>query len=325
MTTPLKHSNIFHTRDLSEAREEVARVFCAHDLSLTSAQGRLNAVHNGVRVDGVGLNYLRYGDEVRITPGRLDTFFLMQIPLAGRANVRVGSTTVMSDRRRASLISPTEPVDMVWSDGCEQLLVYLDRAAVERFAGGLSGSEDPRRVVFSPGVDLDGPGMRSWMRVVHLMREEIEAGDTMLTSSLARAHFEQFLIGGLLSSQPSDLVDALEPRSQRPASTARAVRRATELIEAAPERPWRVAELAAEARVTVRQLQDAFQRERGAGPMEVLRRVRLEHTRKALLNASPTETTVSEIAVAWGFTHLGRFSGLYREAYQESPSQTLAR
>jgi AraC-like DNA-binding protein len=322
MNTPLKHHNVFQTPDLTEAREQVARVFCAHTLTMSNPRGRLDTVLNGARVGEVGLNYLRYGDEVRISPGRLDDFYLVQIPLAGRAAVKVGGTTVMSDRRHASLVSPSETVDMLWSDGCEQLIVYLDRHAVERMAGR---DGDARSVVFAPTVDLDTPAVRSWLRIVHLMREEIEAGDTVLTSELAHAHFEQLLIGGLLSAQPNSALAEGPPPSWRAGAPSRAVRRATALIEAEPERAWRVGELAAAAGTTVRQLQESFQRERGASPMEVLRRTRLECARAELAAADPAQSTVSEIATRWGFFHLGRFSVQYRETFHESPSQTLAR
>ncbi|MFB2583996.1 AraC family transcriptional regulator [Herbiconiux liukaitaii] len=322
MNTPLKHHNLFQTPDLAEARDEVARVFCPHTLTVSNPRGRLDTVLNGARVGDVGLNYLRYGDEVRITPGRLDDFYLVQIPLAGRAAVKVGDRTVMSDRRHASLISPTEAVDMVWSDGCEQLIVYLDRAAVERLAGTRDGA---RPLVFAPSVDLDSPAVRSWLRIVHLMRDEIEAGDTVLTSPLAHAHFEQLLIGGLLAAQANSALDQPASPGWRPASATRALRRATDLIEAHPERAWRVAELADETGVSVRQLQEAFQRERGISPMELLRRTRLERARRELLDSDPARTTVSQIATRWGFFHLGRFSVLYRETFGESPSHSLAR
>ncbi|WP_338750834.1 AraC family transcriptional regulator [Janibacter alittae] len=323
MTGLLRHHNLIHTRDLYEAREEVSRAFCRHDLSLTSRTGRLDVVHNGVRVGGVGLNYLRYGDEVRISPGKLNAFYLVQVPIAGRAAVSVGDTTVMSDRNRASLVSPLQPVDMVWSDGCEQMIIYLDRRAVEQFASENAAGEHPKEVVFEPAVDTKAPAIRSWLRIVGLLRDEVESGSTLLESALASINFEQLLIGGLLAAQPNSSEYGIPISRGRVGN--RAVKIVTDAITAQPERTWRVTELAALAGVSPRSLQGAFRREYGVGPMEVLRRARLEHAHSDLVAGSPEGTSVTEIAMSWGFFHLGRFAATYRERYRESPSNTLAR
>jgi len=324
MTTPLRHHNLIKTRDVFEAREEVARVFCPHELTPTSAHGQVDVVHNGARVGKVGLNYLRYGDEVRIRPGTLTDFYLVQIPIAGRARVRVGDTLVASDKRRASLPSPDDEVDMIWSDGCEQLIVYLDRSAVERCASAQMPSQRPAPVIFHPSVCMDSPGVRSWMRLIQLMREELENDSGLLHSELASSHLEQLIIGGLLAAQPNSAMDASQVEGT-PVATTRAVKHVLDLIESQPEQEWRVADLADSAGVSARTLQEGFRRERGVGPMEALRRTRLARAHEDLLVGSPGEVTVTDTALRWGFVHLGRFSAVYRDAYHEAPSQTLAR
>jgi AraC-like DNA-binding protein len=57
--------------------------------------------------------------------------------------------------------------------------------------------------------------------------------------------------------------------------------------------------------------------------MGFLRMQRMEAAYRALLGAEPGATTVTEIAYGFGFTHLGRFSGEYKRAFKESPSNTL--
>ena len=47
--------------------------------------------------------------------------------------------------------------------------------------------------------------------------------------------------------------------------------------------------------------------------------------RQKLRRARPGQTTVSDVAVACGFWHLGRFSGAYKALFGESPSDTLKR
>ena len=308
------------TADVEEARVEVGATFCQHRLELTDRRGRLDLVHNAAAIgQDVVLNYLRYGAEVRITPGTFDDFFLVQVPLVGDARVRVGDRVVASDRRHASLGSPTEPVDMVWSGDCEQLLVYIRRSAVEELAA--SGTERAESVVFDPMLDLDAVAVRDWMRLVRLAVDDLSAGGGLFGTDLVAVHYEQALIAGLLAVQ-SNTSRAAAP-VVHPGS--RAVRAVVDIVEAEPERPWRITELAAHAGVSPRSLQAAFRRDLGTTPLEHLRRTRLARARHDLLAADPASTSVTDIATRWGFFHLGRFSQAYRVEYAELPSQTLAR
>ena len=58
--------------------------------------------------------------------------------------------------------------------------------------------------------------------------------------------------------------------------------------------------------------------------MRYLRNARFERARTALLRAEPEES-VTDIAAAWGFTHLGRFAIEYRRRFGERPSDTIRR
>lgn len=307
------------TSDLDQAREEVARRFCPHQLSLTRRGAHLDLVHNGAPVgEDVMLSYMRYGDEVRITPGTYDDFYLVQIPLAGTSLVRAGGATVAADRHRASIESPTEPVDMIWSDGCEKFVVYVRREAVEGLAA--ARGDEPGPVVFRPDLDLRAPDTRAWLRLANLGLDELEAGGELFRSPVTARHFEQTIISGLLDLQPNSALETAAP-----AAGSRTVRMALELIEAEPDRPWRVAELAQAAGVSARTLQESFRRDLGVTPLEQLRRTRMDRARRDLLTADPRTTSVTEIAARWGFFHAGRFSQAYRSAYAELPSETLAR
>lgn len=62
----------------------------------------------------------------------------------------------------------------------------------------------------------------------------------------------------------------------------------------------------------------------GLPALAYLHRRRLAYARVALLNPVAS-TCVTEVAMRFGFLHLGRFAGAYRQNYGESPSQTLAR
>ncbi|MFF0084966.1 helix-turn-helix transcriptional regulator [Streptomyces canus] len=87
--------------------------------------------------------------------------------------------------------------------------------------------------------------------------------------------------------------------------------------------PYDANRLADIAQVSLRTLQEAFRSNVGISPMAYVHEVRLQRVHQQLRAAAPGTATVTQVAHAWGFVHLGRFARRYRERYGESPSQTL--
>lgn len=75
----------------------------------------------------------------------------------------------------------------------------------------------------------------------------------------------------------------------------------------------------------MRNLQASFQRHLGISPLAFLRQTRLHRVRARLLAADPAMSTVAQIASAFGFNYLGRFSAYYAEQFGEYPSDTMRR
>lgn len=82
--------------------------------------------------------------------------------------------------------------------------------------------------------------------------------------------------------------------------------------------------LASAAGVRPRTLETHFKTFLGTTPLGWVRRMRLAHARTELERAPPN-ATVTDIALASGFTQLGRFAASYRAAFGEVPSATLRR
>ncbi len=99
-------------------------------------------------------------------------------------------------------------------------------------------------------------------------------------------------------------------------------RRAQALMQAGALETPSVSALAAELGVPVPALHRAFLQTAGIGPVEWLRRHRLDGARRDLRQADP-DTRVTDVAMKWGFLHLGRFSAAYTAQFGESPSATL--
>jgi AraC family ethanolamine operon transcriptional activator len=86
-----------------------------------------------------------------------------------------------------------------------------------------------------------------------------------------------------------------------------------------------VTDLCRAAAVSERALEYAFKDVMGLTPLAYLTRLRLHRVRQALLFATHGTTTVSAVALDWGFWHFGDFSRAYKDCFGELPSDTLRR
>lgn len=104
----------------------------------------------------------------------------------------------------------------------------------------------------------------------------------------------------------------------------RLVRRIDDFLASNPTAPVYTADLASEFGVSMRTLGSAVAKVRGMSLHQYIRLTRLWATRCRLLRGGGG-VTVASCARAHGFHHMGEFAMLYRAAFHEAPSETLAR
>ena len=111
-----------------------------------------------------------------------------------------------------------------------------------------------------------------------------------------------------------------------PVASARvsAVMSACRLIERQFPEAHTLKELSQHSGVGERTLEYGFREVYDTTPLTFARSLRLTRNRMALLSAK-SYTPISEIASAFGYTHMGQFSRDYRRWFGETPSMTLAR
>jgi AraC family transcriptional regulator, arabinose operon regulatory protein len=112
--------------------------------------------------------------------------------------------------------------------------------------------------------------------------------------------------------EPAAVGDPLDPR----------VRRTVSLLRADPASPHTVASLAANAALSPSRFAHLFAAQTGRGPMEALRRARLEHAAQ-LLDA--TDLDVGRVARASGFASAFHFSRAFRDQFGMPPRDYRSR
>jgi len=100
------------------------------------------------------------------------------------------------------------------------------------------------------------------------------------------------------------------------------VQRASDLLRDHVAEGVRIGAISRAVGVSERTLRNAFHHEHGLSPKQYDVRERLEAARRALCEVRASET-VTSIASQFGFFELGRFAGLYKHVFGESPSETI--
>lgn len=311
-------SQLFASRDLNETRAMVGRVMKPHELTVVSGGQRVEARMYHAPFGDVSLNRLCYGADVDIDPGPLEDFFLVMMPIAGHARIECGPEVVEACQSLGGIASPSLPLKMRWSGNNDQLMVRISRAFLERMLAAQRGRPVERPLEFR--ADFDWRNSASWQCVMRFLVDCAENGLDPAQHKLVLAHAEQLVASTLLAEQPHNYLDERLPR--RSAVLPRHVRRVQEYLRAHAHEPVDAARLAEVAGCSLRSLYAGFQDFCGMSPMQYLRELRLERVRADLL-AGSVSTSVSGVALRWGFAHLGRFSAEYKNHFGEHPSETL--
>lgn len=316
-------ADCFRTVRLDEAQAFVADMFVPHGLGAPRAADQREVSVSRAYMGGVAMHAMDYGREVRIAPQPLADFYLIQVPVTGAARIDEGGAAHEVTVGEASLLPACDPIEMTWSADCRHLVIEVDRRTIEHEAELLLDRALPMPVKFDVHVPWSAPRLAPLRDAVGLLFDtwcslRDHRWPTVLEDTLART-----LCQTLLVSQRHNYSELLQaPGRHRIAP--RLVRRAEEYALAHLGGALSVEDLARAAGVSLRCLQENFQTFRGVTPMQYVRERRMERVRADLSTATPG-TSVTAVALRWGFTQLGRFAVEYRQLYGESPSETLRR
>jgi AraC-like DNA-binding protein len=311
-----------HTADVEEARS-----FCRDlyyypmDVQPTGSTEGFYFAGDVVGLGPITLGEISYGADVAVSSGDLETSYHVLAPLSGAMQSRHRDEVVTASPRRAAVFRPVGEVELSWPGDCRLLSVKIDKVALEQEIATALGRHSSSPLPLGAGFDLtSGPG-RSWSALVRLLYAELRDPDSLVRQPQMARRWWQLVLSGLALTVEHPYRDDLAGGAT--ALRPRPVKRTLDAMHAAPGHPFTAPELAGIAGVGTRVLQEAFRRHVGMPPMTYLRELRLARVHDELSKADPWQSSVSEVAFRWGFTHLGRFAGAYRARYGVSPSRTL--
>jgi AraC-like DNA-binding protein len=251
----------------------------------------------------------------------LDPLGYFSINLASSLPVRacVAGRLETFGRNEAYVVKPEEVIDLWIPSHAQLLVINIFRSELDDYAAKMNGGAGSGPFRLPHRLPLAHRAGKAFQRYLAFLWSEAHRGSALLDSDLMVKEFEEALLTSLV------IAAGLQQRVAEGAMSSAHLRRATDFIMAQLSEPLSLGRIAAAAGVPARTLQRAFRRQFGSTVMAFVRQRRLERVRAQLLAADTESRCVTEIALAHGFGHLGRFSAAYRHQFGEFPSETLHR
>ncbi|MCX2721468.1 helix-turn-helix transcriptional regulator [Roseibium salinum] len=173
-----------------------------------------------------------------------------------------------------------------------------------------------------PLIDLSTPIGRTLITVCRSMAQGLAAERVLQHSPKAMTLMAEAVVRLVLEHGQHRFSGDLRKRLIH--VVPRHVKKAIDFMHENMHRPIRLADIASAAGVSARTLQIGFKQFRETTPLIYLQQIRLQAVHRELSSAENT-LSIRDVALKWGFSHMGRFSAQYKAAFGASPSTTVNR
>jgi AraC-like DNA-binding protein len=285
--------------------------------------GALDIVSRVAYLPGSFIGCIHYGAAVLAggRPDRQKDDFWVHFPLRGNSEM-VGKAGSLPCNPTRSVVISAHGHLLRSEAGSERVTLSVSKATAMTQLAALLGDLPSRRLEFLPEFDLKAPYARRLRRQMHLAIADLDEAGPEGVGPVMLHMYEQLIVTGLLLGHPNNYTSALQRLENKVAPGD--VKRAIDFIEAHLHRPITLTDIATASGVPGRTLLKHFKDHRNVSPMRYLREARLVRVRQALMRPDDT-ASVTDIAMQWGFSHLGRFAIEYRTLFGESPLETSRR
>ena len=319
-----KHPRItsFHidNADANMLSEHYARTLSRVVIEPLARQKRITVEKHHYKVGSCGIWTGAFHSGMQVKLLDPSNAYVIYLPIAGELDIDVGSKRFSCGPEHAFIGDFSAIERLQLHEGRRHMGIAFGHEVVVRQLSELLDAPVNKKLEFSTILDCRSP-----------TAGKILAASTLLWTSLANepehiasAKFAELMFQSLavllLESVPHSYSAALT----RPVAPAipRHVKRAIDFMIANVSMPITIADVARESGSSLRSLHLGFQQYKGTSPLHYLRQIRLECVRRALIG-DIDQSAISEIAQEWGFTHMGRFATLYKQAFGQTPSETV--
>jgi AraC-like DNA-binding protein len=200
------------------------------------------------------------------------------------------------------------------------VLLRFDASVVSKVLSTMFRGPRLSTLDLAPIIDLSSDTGRILHQLSRALVSGLHDNQLLTRSPMAVALLTEAALQLIFAKVPHRLIDRLDRYPL--AVTPLHIQQAIDYMHANLHLPLAMSDVANAIGISERSMQLGFRRFRNTTPRDYLRSIRLEAC-YAELSLSENSLAVNEIALKWGFTHLGRFAAQYRKAFGVYPSKTV--
>lgn len=284
-----------------------------HSIETFSSQTKSTLIHK--KFGALSLSEIMYGGKVLVNSPGLSQNYHLQIVKEGACTVKYEDEELVLTPGAATLINPMQAVTLNYTPDCVKLILKLPSVLFRRCSNEHYG--------YTP---IDGIGFDR--RIVNL---DSDATFTRLID-LVYAEADCIQSENHPASSPMALLvatKALEtfPNNIKIIDIAPEDRAFFEVIDRIIETNIRkdisADDLAIACNMSLRTLYSRFSKTIKTTPSAYIKKCKLQRVYGHIQSEFRSVRNVTEVALQYGFAHLGRFASEYRELFGEHPSETI--
>lgn len=252
---------------------------------------------------------------MRVVSDALEDIFHLQVLLRGDCQWRGPAGVHHLVPGELLLINPDDPVDLTYSHDCEKFILKVPTRLLEAICQEQRWLYPPEGIRFlQHRYSLSQ--LQAFVPLLATICTEAEDG-----AALARVqeHYAHIVASKMLTLMRNNVL------REHLACSNSTFERLVDYITRNLKYDIHVQSLADQAQLSVRSLYALFEKHMHTTPQRFIREQKLSRIRACLVDPSCNVRSVTELALDYGFVHLGRFAEQYRRQFCELPSDTFKR
>lgn len=217
----LRHHCLLSSGGFGEVKDRVSHYLWPHQMKMQQG-GALQSQLYGVFFGSSALFELHYGAPMEIDAGDISDYYLIRVTLEGSGMVSLGKQSAILRKGRLTISSPSERSSIRIDKDCRNLILRVDRQALERLLQVLLNRRLRQPLVFDIQVDAEHQGMATVRTTLDYICQLY--GDTRqsLLISTMGVSLSDYLLSVLLTQLPHNYsVDLLQDQRQQWPTTSR--------------------------------------------------------------------------------------------------------